>query len=147
MRGLLLRLGIIGAIGVGAFVLRPFLMGDAGSLAVGDCFDPPAGGPQEVEQVQHHPCTDAHLAEVIYVADYAAADATYPSEDSFRAFVLDRCIPAFNSYTGLDYNAATDLDVGPMWPTAEGWGDGDREVTCFALKVDGSTVTGSIKKQ
>ena len=147
MRGLLLRFGIIGAIGVGAFVLRPFVMGDAGSLAVGDCFDPPSGGAQEVKEVQHHPCSDAHLAEVIYEANYDVAAAGYPSDDDFRAFVLDRCIPAFNSYTGLDYNVATDLDVAPMWPTSEGWNGGDREITCFAVKVDGSTFTGSVKKQ
>jgi len=147
MRGLALRFGIIGVILIGGFLVRQFVMGDAGSLTVGECFDLPAGGPQEIGEVQHHPCTDAHLAEVIFVGDYTGSEQTYPSKDAFRAFVLDRCIPAFNSYTGLDYNAATDLDVGPMWPTAEGWGRGDHEVTCFAVKVDGSTFTGSVKKR
>lgn len=147
MQALALRIGIIALIAGGAWVFRPFLMGDAGSLAVGDCFDPPTDVDQTVEEVQHHPCSDPHGAEVIFVADYQPATDVYPSTDEFRAFVLANCIPAFNSYTGLNYDVATDLDVGSMWPTAESWSGGDKEMSCYAVRVDGSNFSQSIKTQ
>jgi hypothetical protein len=145
MRSIALRLGIIGLIAGGAFVLRPFLSGNAGNLAVGDCFDPPAVAGETVEDVQHHPCTDAHGGEVIFVGDYEPSDGTYPSDDAFVTFVGDHCVSAFNSYTGLDYLQATDLDFHVFTPTQEGWGDGDRTMICYAVRVDGTNFTQSVK--
>lgn len=146
MRSVLLRVGIIGAIGGAAFLGRDFLSGNAGNLAVGDCFDPPAGEVQEVEDVQHHPCDQAHGGEVIFVGNYEPDSSTYPTDDQFLDFVSDRCIAAFNDYTGLNYDTATDLDFSAFTPTSEGWGDGDRKVICYAVKVDESQFTQSIKK-
>jgi hypothetical protein len=145
MRSIALRLGIIGLIAGGAFVLRPFLSGNAGNLAVGDCFDPPAGSGETVEDVQHHPCTDAHGGEVIFVGDYEPSSGTYPSDDEFVTFVSDRCVTAFNAYTGLSYETATDLDFHVFTPTAEGWGDGDRTMICYAVRLDGTHFTSSVK--
>jgi hypothetical protein len=145
MRSIALRVGIIGAIAGGAWILRPFIMGNAGSLAVGDCFDPPAAEVQTVEDVQHHPCNEAHGGEVVFVGNYAPAGEAYPSDDEFMDFVGSNCIPAFNTYTGLNYDTATDLDVSVFTPTTDGWGDGDRKVICYAVKVDGSQFTGSVK--
>lgn len=147
MRGLALRFGIIALIGVGAFVLRPFIMGDAGSLAVGDCFDEPATVEQTVKDVQHHPCSDPHGAEVVFVGDYTPASDTPPTETEVDAFVGNTCIPAFNAYTGLDFGTAADLDLGWYWPTAEGWQDGDHKVICYAIRVDQANFVQSIKKQ
>ena len=45
------------------------------------------------------------------------------------------------------YETATELDIQPFWPTAEGWGKGDKEVTCFAVRVDGKTMATSVKTQ
>jgi hypothetical protein len=147
MRGLLIRVGIIAAIVLAVFVFRAYLSGSASDLKVGDCFDPPATTEQVVKDVQHHPCTDAHLAEVFYVGKYDEASTGYPARDAFEAFVLDRCIGAFQAYTGKAYESATDLDIQPFWPTEEGWGKGDKEVTCFAVRVDGGTMTTSVKAQ
>ena len=147
MRGLLIRVGIIVLIvGVG-FVFRDFLSGNAGDLKVGDCFDQPSTTNAVVNDVQHHPCSDPHLAEVFYVGNYDLASASYPDENAFQAFVLDRCIGAFEAYTGRTYQDAEELDIQPFWPTEEGWGRGDKEVTCFAVRVDGAQLTGSVKKQ
>ena len=33
-----------------------------------------------------------------------------------------------------------------FYPTAKGWGSGDRKVICYAVKVDDSKLTKSIKK-
>ena len=101
MRGLLIRVGIIAAIAIGAFVVRDKLSGNAGDLQVGDCFDQPSTVNTVVKDVQHHPCTDPHLAEVFFVGDYDVASTTYPTEDAFQSFVLDRCIGAFETMSAV----------------------------------------------
>ena len=146
MRGLLIRVGIIAAIAIGAFVLRPFISGDAGSLSVGDCFDEPATATETVENVQHHPCTDLHDAEVIFVGSYEPGSGSYPTDAQFLDFIRDRCTGAFNTYTGLDYSQAQDLDFSAFTPTSDGWGKGDRKIICYAVKVDSTQFNASIKK-
>ena len=146
MQGLAIRVGIIAAIAGGVWVLRPFISGDAGSLAVGDCFDEPAARTETVEQVQHHPCTEVHDGEVFYVANYEPSTGTYPSDPEFLNFISDRCTGAFSTYTGLDINTTKDFDFSAFTPTSEGWGKGDRKVTCYAVKFDGTKLNTSIKK-
>jgi putative regulator of septum formation len=146
MRGLAIRLGIIAAIAGGAWVLRPFISGDAGSLAVGDCFDEPATRAETVEEVQHHPCTEVHDGEVFYVGNYEPATTTYPSDPDFFNFISDRCTGAFSAYTGLDINTTQNYDFSAFTPTVDGWGKGGRKVTCYAVKVDGTKFNASIKK-
>ena len=147
MRGLAIRVGVIAAILGGAFLFRNFLPSNAGNLAVGDCFDPPSGS-GTVEDVQHHPCTDAHGAEVIFVGSYEPATDAYPSDDEFLAFFDARCFPAFIDYTGLDVEAAqaASLDFHAYTPTTDGWTGGDRKVICYIIKTDGSQMTSSVKK-
>ena len=147
MGGLLLRIGIIGAIAGGAWIFRDYISGNATDLAVGDCFDAPTTTGETVEDVSHHPCTDAHTAEVFYVADYTAS-TTYPSEADLDAFTQANCPPAFNAYTGLDFYAdsAVDFDIGLFYPLEEGWTRGDHEITCYIVRVDAGPMTGSMKK-
>lgn len=147
MSGILARVGIIGAVIVGAIILRPFISGNAGSLAVGDCFDPPTTVSEKVEDVQHHPCTDPHGAEVVYVGQYAPATATYPTDDDFLSFFQATCGPAFNTYTGLDFVGDPNYDMSAFTPTTEGWAKNDRKVICYAVRMDDAKMTGSIKKQ
>lgn len=148
MGGLLLRFGIIAAIAGGGWVFRDYLSGNAGDLVVGDCFDAPTTVDDTVEDVAHHPCTDGHTAEVFYVADYTGADA-YPGEDAFDAFTQANCPPAFQAYTGMDFYAAEaeDYDIGLFYPLAEGWDQGDHEITCYIVRVDGAQMTASMKVQ
>jgi hypothetical protein len=146
MRGLVIRLGVIGAIAAGVFVLRPYLSGNAGSLAVGDCFDEPDAAAETVKDVQHRPCTDLHDAEVFYVGNYEPSTGTYPTDSQFFDFIVDRCSGAFATYTGQDLSSTHDLDFRPFWPTSEGWGKGERKITCYAVKFDGTKLAASIKK-
>lgn len=146
MRSIALRLGIIGAIAGGAFILRPFLSGNAGSLAVGDCFDEPAVITDVVEDVQHHPCTEAHDGEVVYVGDYSPASDTYPTDEAFFEFEKAQCLSAFQQYTGIDFTLDESYGMATFRPTAEGWKGGDRTVTCYAYLIDESKLTKSIKK-
>lgn len=141
-----LRVGILAVIGVAALILRPFIMGDAGDLKVGECFDEP-GEVQTVEQVQHHPCTDQHTGEVVYVGNLTAAnDAPYPSGTELQAMVGLACIPAFDSYTGLDFETDTEWTLGYLTPLAADWGNGDRSVVCYATRIDATATSTSIKK-
>lgn len=147
MQSMAIRLGIVGAIVLGGILLRPFLPGAAGALDLGDCFDLPSAEREVVEDVQYHPCTDAHDAEVIFVGNYEPADAGYPTEEAFRAYEDRRCIDAFQSYTGLDYYDDESHDFGSFHPTLEGWQDGDHVVICYIARVDGQQLTQSVKKQ
>lgn len=146
MRSLGIRLGFVAAIAAGAFILRPFLAGNAGSLSVGDCFDEPAGSSDTVEDVQHHPCTDAHTAEVVFVGNYSPATDTYPAEDAFLTFFENSCTAAFNAYTGLDYATDPTYDMSAFTPTPEGWGSGDRKIICYAVRLDQGPMSSSIRK-
>jgi Septum formation len=137
---------VIGVIAVVGFIFRDRLSGGAGDLQVGDCFDDP-GAVAEVSDVQHHPCSEAHTGEVFLVSEMTGDNATYPTDDAFLEHVGTNCVPAFETYTGTTFDDNTALDIGYFHPTSEGWGDGDREVICYAYNLDGSTTTGSVKAQ
>jgi hypothetical protein len=143
--GILARVGIVAGIIVVGLIIRPFVTGNASDLNVGECFDPPAGESQIVEDVQHRPCTDPHGAEVVFVGDFEPKGGGYPLEADFNDFYDTKCVPAFNAYTGLDYAVAEDYSLAAFRPTEDGWEDGDYEITCFATKTDLSQMTGSIK--
>jgi hypothetical protein len=149
MRGFLsgwgIRILIIAIIAGGAFIFRDRLGGNAGDLQVGDCFDEPAQETETVEDVQHHPCNESHTAEVVFVGNYAGATDTYPTDDQFVSAVLAQCVPAFNSYTGRDFQSDQELDLGYFVPTADGWGGGDHEMICYAVRLDEAPSTTSVK--
>ena len=145
MRTIAIRLGLLGAIGVGAFIAQPFLSGNVAELKVGECFDVPTVT-ETVEDVQHHPCTDAHGGEVFFVSEHVAAnDAPYPADSILTNEIVAACDPAFLAYTGM---AATDptWSYGYFYPVAEGWADGDRGYICYAARVDETVTNTSIKK-
>lgn len=146
MRGLAIRIGIIAAIGLGALILRPFLSGNAGDLKVGDCFDVPSTTAETIKEVQHHPCDQDHGGEVIFVGDYPGSkhDA-FPTDDAIYAFLTAKCLPAYKTYTGKDIDSEPAFDIGWFQPTAEGWKDGDQEMTCYLYRVDDGTFKGSQK--
>lgn len=142
----LIRNGIILVVVVAVvLVAKAFLPTDANSLQVGQCFDPPTAE-GEVTGVDDGPCTEPHRAEVFFVGDYTPATDTYPIDLSFKTFVTTTCKPAFNAYTGLDYDNEPDLDFGWLNPTREGWGKGDHRIICYALRVDNAQMSKSLKK-
>jgi hypothetical protein len=149
VRGILVRLAIIAVIGVGAYVLRDRISGNASDLAVGDCFDVPASA--TIEDVQHHPCTDAHDAEVVYVGDHPAPDGAAPlTDEGLQGFVMGTCGGAMIEYVGGLQSVETsaelqDLDLGAIYPTDDDWNGGERTITCYLHSVDGSVLTKSFK--
>ena len=77
MRGWIVRIAIIGVIALGGLIFRERLSGSAGDLAVGECFDVPAGD-TNIGDVQHHPCSEAHTGEVFALVKNPAAKGTPP---------------------------------------------------------------------
>lgn len=142
MRSIALRIGFIAALAIGAVGCG----GDLNDLKVGDCFDPPADVEGTVTDVVHHACTEAHGAEVVFVGDFSPAQDAYPITLRFQDFYSSTCTPAFNAYTGLDFDSDTTYNMAALKPTVEGWGTGDRKVICYALRADNATMSQSIRK-
>lgn len=142
-RSVIVRIALFAGIALFFVLFRDRLTGSAGDLQVGNCFDVPAAL-EEVEEVQRHPCTEPHDAEVMFVGEYAD-EKLYPSDAEWRSFVEARCIPAFESYVGRDYEGDPDLDIGWFIPSREGWDSDDREVSCWIFRVDEAKMSTSVK--
>ncbi len=145
MRGWIIRIGIIVAIAGGAFVLRDRLTSNAGELQVGDCFDDPAQA-SEITDVQHHPCTEAHNAEVVFLGKLTGDDATYPTDSVIESWARTNCLPAWESYTGKTFETEPILTLSFYQPTPAGWKKGDRDVICYATREDSAPLTSTVKK-
>jgi hypothetical protein len=145
MRGWVFRIGIIAVIAVGALIFRDRLSSNAGELKVGDCFDDPQGV-TIVTDVQHHPCNEAHTAEVVYLGTLPGDNATYPTDAVIDVYVEASCLPAWTAYTGKDFQTETILGLGYYSPSSEGWSDGDRGIVCYAARNDGGPMLASVRK-
>jgi len=144
---LLIRFGIIGVIALGGFLLRDRMSGNVGDLKVGDCIDRPASANEPVSDIQHHPCNEAHSAEVVFVGTNPAAKGTPPlTDDQWLTFLSQSCVPAFDAYTGTNILAGSVMDLGAITPLDEDWNQGTRDVSCYAYRLDGATMTASIRK-
>ena len=136
----------IGVFALGGFLFRDFISGSVGDLKVGDCFDPPLAAGTTVKEVQHHPCTDTHRSEIFFVGNVpAGTDGAYPGDATFDAWVRSQCIPAFESYTGRDFDSDLMYDLHYLNPTPEGWKKGDHTIDCFVTRVDGTAFKGTVK--
>ena len=143
---ILIRVGILAIILAGGWLFRDRLTGGASELAVGDCFDVPAAK-TDVKDVQHHPCSESHTGEVFAVVTHPAAKGTPPlATDALFSYLASTCGPLFTDYVGPTAAAAGLLDAGAFYPPDAGWNDGDRKITCYVYRVDGSAMTSSAKK-
>jgi hypothetical protein len=134
---------IIAVIAVGAFLFRDRLTGGAEDLKAGDCFDDKAA--TEIKDVQHHPCNEAHTAEVILVTDHPAAKgAAYPTDDELDSWGSTNCVPAIVNYVGTGA-ALNTLDPGILYPKAEDWNKGERQMICYVVRTDHAPMTNSVK--
>jgi Septum formation len=145
MNSWILRIGIIVLIVAGGFLLRDRLSSNAGDLKVGDCFDDPAGQ-TEIKDVQHHPCTEAHTAEVVFLGKLTGDNASYPADAAVDTWVRANCLPAWEAYTGKTFETEPMLTAGYYQPTPDGWSSGDRDVICYAYREDNAPMTVSVKK-
>jgi hypothetical protein len=111
------------------------------TIEVGDCLILPSE--DEFDEVRRLPCTDAHDGEVFFVEDYPGAE--YPADDDMSAFFDAECRPAFEAFTGSDFDGQDVLNIGWFAPTEASWGDGDHEVVCYLTPVDGGMTSQSYR--
>lgn len=115
------------------------------ALEVGDCLDPPAFV-GDIAELRPKPCAAPHGGEVFFVDELPPAP-TYPPADEIQAFISDRCVPAYETYTGVDLLSQDDMDVGWLPPTEEDWAAGRRRIVCYATPWEqGRQTTGSIRR-
>jgi len=110
----------------------------ATELNVGDCIaDIPSG--TLVQIVPKTDCATPHAGEVYAVL--TMPDGEYPGQSTIDDW-QNRCPNELESYSS---GAAADESVGVfvLYPTAETWGQGDREIVCMATTDDKRS--GSIK--
>ena len=139
------RTGFAGAVAIALLSGCTLLPGAVTDLAVGDCFDEPATE-GDVSEVQHQPCDQPHDAEVFLVLQHPAdSSAAYPVISGFDDYIAENCVPAFATYTGRDFESDTEYDLGYFRPTLTGWGEGDREFTCYISRADGAKLTAPVR--
>ena len=114
---------------------------DVFSFKVGDCFDSGdvqgAAGNTQVDAVKGKPCTEPHYGEVFHLENAEAA--AFPGETELQAMSEEICTANFESYVGTPYADST-LYMTGLWPTAESWKNGDREIVCVLIGDDAPLV-------
>lgn len=118
--------------------------GDLGiaDLRPGDCFDLKDASEELIDDVEAKPCSDTHEFEMFFVGSLSG-DA-YPSEDVMTGYVIDNCIPAFDTYVGMDYQSSM-YDIFHFVPSEDGWDAGDHTVQCAVFHPTDDELTGSLK--
>lgn len=142
--GLVALVVVIALVGGAYFLFRNQLSGNVGSLQVGDCIDVPSGS-DSVTDLQHHPCTDPHDAEVFALIN-DPTDGDYPGVDHFQTLANVACVAAAVQYLGVDLSARNDLSGGFFYPTTDGWtNNDDRTIDCYLDRTDGGKLTVPLK--
>lgn len=140
-----IRIAIVAVFIVGGLIFRDRMGGSPAELQLGDCFDVPTKAGETVKDVQHHPCTEAHTAEVILLAKHPAAKGkAEPSEAALSTYLVDTCGPALEKYVKGNTKK---LDYGMFYPTSEDWKSGERDITCYLTMLDASPMTASLKSK
>jgi hypothetical protein len=140
------RIGILALVLGGGYLFRDRLSSDAGDLKLGECFDDPPGV-ERITDVQHHPCTEAHTAEVVFLGSLPDGDSTFPADATVHEWVRANCVPAWSAYTGKDFDTDLTLALGYYQPSPESWQSGDRLMVCYASREDQAPMTTSVKAQ
>lgn len=96
----------------------------------------------EIEELPTVDCSEEHDAEVIH--NFDLPDGDWPGDAAIDEAIERECLPAFDDYIGSDYWESS-LDISIITPLPESWEAGDRQVTCIAFTMDGSTVTESFR--
>lgn len=114
--------------------------GGLGVLAinVGDCIQLPDA--TEVQSVEGVPCTTPHDAQVY--AEYLLPAGDWPGQAAMDEQSGFGCYDRWQAAVGTVYEDDTILDFTFFNPTEAGWGEGDHEVQCMIVNIDGTPMTG-----
>ena len=109
---------------------------DVFNVNVGDCFNDDSASTDEVSDVPAVPCAEPHDNEIYYLFDITGDEYPVDTPDQADA----GCYDQFAAFIGLDYESSA-LDYFPIFPTADTWSTGDREVICSVFDTAQSTGT------
>lgn len=115
-------------------------------LTVGDCLDMPVADSDNflVSAGDVVPCSVPHTAE--YAGSNILVESPeYPGEDEVFYQAIEECLDIFVDYTGSELATRDDLDIFVEYPRSLNWRLNDREIGCFVMSIDGSTLTGSVR--
>lgn len=112
---------------------------DVFALRVGDCMN--TVDAELVSEVPVVPCAEPHDDEVYF--DFTLDDGDYPGDDAILEAADSGCLPEFDRFVGLAYDAST-LDYYAYRPSEESWAGGDRIISCVIWDPAGQ-VTGSLQ--
>ena len=130
-------------------------------LAIGDCFNLPAGDNPDVSglssgqtttslpnisTVSKVDCSVAHDGEVIGITQSASggANAAFPGTSVVAQETQQLCSNTFQGYDGIPIQQSS-LTVYVLYPTQGSWSSGDRTEICSITPKDNSKLTGSVK--
>jgi hypothetical protein len=105
-------------------------------LRAGDCIQGPAdintasAWPDVISLV---PCTQKHLAEVFYSANYWPAAMAFPGNSVINKQADAKCHRAFSAYDGSLYSESQYSYYGGDPHGRQDWNSGDRLLTCIAF--------------
>ncbi|MCL1692644.1 MAG: septum formation family protein [Actinomycetia bacterium] len=139
------RVSVLMAVSV--LVLAACSSGDSESvfdLRPGDCFDDVIENGEIAEESETLPmvdCDDPHDNEAY--ALYNMDDGAFPTQAAIDDEAIAKCVPLFEDYVGSEYDTSR-LDIFWIFPTAESWDEGDREVACVLYDLDLNKLTGSM---
>lgn len=131
---------LAGAAGLGLLVSLSACSQELASADVGDCMDSSSleGAVVDLPTVA---CDEAHDAQVVGTFDLEGA--AFPGEEEVGREATERCAAEFEQFVGIAVDRST-LTLKFLGPNAQTWeADNGRQVICFALTSDGSTVTES----
>jgi hypothetical protein len=114
-------------------------------LQFGDCLLFPDGGilGAVFTKLESVPCTDLHDGQIGGI--HVLADGPYPGEDYFEnEFGQKACWDDYDAFTGTQLEEPPHMVV-PLFPTEEGWTEGDRDVHCLFVMADEGKLGASIQ--
>lgn len=109
---------------------------DVFQVNVGDCFNDTDSSSEEVSEIPAVPCAEPHDNEIYHLFDLAGDEYPLDTPDQADA----GCYAQFATFVGLEFESST-LDFYPIYPTAETWATGDREVICAVYDTVQTTGT------
>jgi len=109
------------------------------TLVVGDCFNGDIDG--EVSAVAFVECSEAHDREVF--ASIIMNEGEYPGLDAVVDQADAACVTQFDAFVGVRYEDSI-YDFGYLYPLAESWATGDREILCVIYDPAGKIGSGSL---
>ncbi len=108
------------------------------SLAVGDCFDNPAGA-STVTTVTALPCNQPHNAQIYAKFNLSGSDFNYPGTAAVTKLATNGC----NARTGdVDKSLTTSsMTIRLLFPEEDAWLSGQRTVSCMILNPSSDLTT------